>query len=184
MALIKGWHDDVMAAVDAFNIYEGTGSPDGKIEAPVGSVYTDSAATNGAVRWVKSSGTGSTGWRVQYGDTGWRNISPLLSNGWGGNVYVRRINASIELRVEGLIRSDTSNTIMSFPTGFLPEQIAGQGFRFNLQQADATATQTRFRIHFVTFSTFTAPDVPGPYYGGATWTGSETWPTTLPGTPA
>ena len=174
MALIKGWHDDVMAAVDAFNIYEGTGSPEGKVEATAGSVYTDSVATNGAVRWIKSSGTGSTGWR---------NISSLLSNGWGGNVYVRRMNASIELRVEGLIRSDTSNNIMSFPAGFLPEQIAGQGFRFNLQQADATATQTRFRIHFGTFSTFPAPTVPGPYYGGATWTGSESWPASLPGSP-
>ena len=164
--------------------YRGTGSPEGKVSAPVGSIYTDTAATNGAIRWVKTSGAGNTGWRVEYGDTGWRNISSLLSNGWGGNVYVRRINDSVELRVEGLTRSETSNTIMTLPAGFLPGLVAGHGLRFNLQQADPTASQTRFRIVSNIFSTFDSPTVPGPYYGGYTWTGSETWPTTLPGTPA
>lgn len=47
----------------------GTGSPEGQISAPVGSVYTDTAATNGSVRWIKASGTGATGWRDYYGDT-------------------------------------------------------------------------------------------------------------------
>ena len=171
---------DSLAPVRSFL---GTGSPEGKVTAPVGSVYTDSAATNGAIRWVKTSGAGNTGWRVAYGDTGWRNISSLLSNGWGGSVYVRRINDSVELRVEGLARSDTSNTIMTFPTGFLPSLVASHGLRFNLQQADPTASQTRFRIVSNIFSTFNSPTVPGPYYGGYTWTGSEAWPTTLPGTP-
>lgn len=49
--------------------YRGTGSPEGKVAAPVGSVYTDTAATNGSIRWIKASGTGSTGWRDDYGDT-------------------------------------------------------------------------------------------------------------------
>lgn len=47
----------------------GTGSPEGNVAAPVGSVYTDTAATNGAIRWIKASGTGVTGWRDDYGDT-------------------------------------------------------------------------------------------------------------------
>ena len=161
----------------------GTGSPEGKVTAPVGVVYIDSASTNGAVQWIKASGTGRTGWRVAWGDTGWRDISSLLSNEWGGSVHVRRINASVELRVEGLTRPGTSSTIMRFPAGFQPERLA-QGFRFNLQQADGTASQARFRIFDGAFFAFSAPTVPGPYYGGATWTGSETWPATLPGTPA
>lgn len=47
----------------------GAGSPEGKIAAPVGVTYTDTAATNGSIRWVKASGTGATGWRDDYGDT-------------------------------------------------------------------------------------------------------------------
>ena len=33
--------------------FTGTGSPEGKVAAPVGSIYTDTAATNGAIRWIK-----------------------------------------------------------------------------------------------------------------------------------
>ena len=164
--------------------YRGTGSPEGKLSAPVGSIYTDTAATNGAIRWVKTSGTGNTGWRVEYGDTGWRNISSLMTNGWGGSVYIRRINASVELRAEGLIRSETSHTIMTLPAGFLPDPAAGYGFRFALHQADPTASQTRFRILSNILTTIDSPTVPGPYYGTAVWTISGVWPATLPGIPA
>ena len=162
----------------------GTGSPEGEVTAPVGSVYTATAATNGAIRWIKTSGAGSTGWRVEYGDTGWRNISSLITNGWGGSVYVRRINASVELRAEGLTRSATSTNIMTLPAGFLPDTVAGFGFRFTLHQADSTASQTRFRTISNMLTTVNTSSVPGPYYGGTTWTISEAWPNTLPGTPA
>ena len=164
--------------------FVGTGSPEGKITAPVGTMYTDAAATNGAIRWIKTSGTGSAGWVVEYGDTGWRNISSLLTNGWGGSVYARRINASVELRTEGLTRSATSTDIMSLPAGFLPDTVAGFGFRFTLHQADSTASQTRFRTISSGLTTVHTSSVPGPYYGGTMWTTSEAWPTTLPGTPA
>ena len=176
----KGYLDQ-RVPIDSFT---GTGSPEGKVAASVGSIYTDSAATNGAIRWVKTSGAGNTGWRVEYGDTGWRNISSLLSNGWGGSVYVRRINTSVELRAEGLTRSETSTDIMTLPAGFLPDSIAGYGFRFTLHQADSTASQTRFRLISNRLTTVNTSSVPGPYYGGTTWTISEAWPTTLPGTPA
>ena len=48
---------------------EGTGFPEGVVTAPVGTRYTDTAATNGAIEWIKATGTGATGWRVTYGDT-------------------------------------------------------------------------------------------------------------------
>ena len=164
--------------------YRGVGFPEGKVSAPVGSIYTDTAATAGAIRWIKTRGTGNTGWRVEYGDTGWRNISSLIINGWGGSVYVRRINASVELRVEGLTRSESSYDIMTIPAGFLPDSVSGFGFRFVLHQADSTASQTRFRLVSNRLTTVNTAAVPGPYYGGVVWTTSETWPTTLPGIPA
>src|SRR5690606_3517577 len=86
----------------------GTGSPEGVVAAPVGTMYRDLAGTNGAVLWVKASGTGSTGWKVTFGDTGWRAITTwdsagvvsgaALSASWApvsnspGYILVRRIN--------------------------------------------------------------------------------------------
>ena len=62
----------------------GTGMPEGVVTAPVGTYYTDAAVTNGAWRWFKKSGTGSTGWIVDRGDTGWRDVSSWLDPAvWG-----------------------------------------------------------------------------------------------------
>ena len=62
----------------------GTGFPEGVVTAAVGTYYTDTAATNGALRWVKATGTGNTGWKVVYGDTGWRNVSEWFDPAvWG-----------------------------------------------------------------------------------------------------
>ena len=56
------------------DVITGTGFPEGVVTAPVGQRYIDTAATNGAIEWIKASGTGNTGWQVVYGDTGWRSI--------------------------------------------------------------------------------------------------------------
>jgi hypothetical protein len=58
----------------------GTGFPNGVVSAPVGSIYIDTAVTNGASSWIKKSGTGNTGWQVLEGDTGWRRNDP--ANSW------------------------------------------------------------------------------------------------------
>src|SRR5699024_8615373 len=71
-------------------IYEGSGSPVDKVAAPVGSIYTDSSATTGAIRWIKTSGTGTTGWRVEYGDTGLRDVSNLVPAGAGWGISADR----------------------------------------------------------------------------------------------
>ena len=47
----------------------GVGSPEGVVVAGPGVYYTDSAGTNGAWRWIKTSGVGNTGWSVYYGKT-------------------------------------------------------------------------------------------------------------------
>ena len=62
----KEYYANGKVVIDADGIpvelgYRGTGSPEGKVAAPVGSTYTDTAATNGAIRWIKTSGTGATG---------------------------------------------------------------------------------------------------------------------------
>lgn len=60
----------------------GEGSPEAVVAAPVGTEYVDTARTTGALKWIKASGTGSTGWIVTVGHTGWRAMAhsvPLTS---------------------------------------------------------------------------------------------------------
>src|SRR5699024_5199841 len=77
--------------------FAGRGSPENRVTAPVGTIYTDTAATNGAIRWIKTSGTGNTGWKVEYGDTGWRSSdADFLAT---GSIMIRRINNNVYLKI-------------------------------------------------------------------------------------
>lgn len=82
---------------DTYEI-RGTGMPEGNAKASVGTYYTDTAATNGAVRWIKTRGSDKTGWKVVYGDTGWRSVPQILSTSMKASVVkVRRINNTVYL---------------------------------------------------------------------------------------
>ena len=85
------------------NQYEihGTGMPNGKVNAPVGTTYVDTAVTNGALKWIKRSGTNNQGWEVLTGDTGWRtlNIKSKLGNSY---LKVRRKNDTVTYQFGGL----------------------------------------------------------------------------------
>lgn len=85
------------------NEYEihGTGMPNGKVSAPVGTTYVDTAVTNGALKWIKRSGTNNQGWEVLTGDTGWRtlNIKSKLGNSF---LKVRRKNDLVTYQFGGL----------------------------------------------------------------------------------
>ena len=85
------------------NEYEihGTGMPNGKVTAPVGTTYVDKAVTNGALKWIKRSGTNNQGWEVLTGDTGWRtlNIKSKLGNSF---LKVRRKNDLVTYQFGGL----------------------------------------------------------------------------------
>lgn len=85
------------------NEYEirGTGFPNGKITAPVGTTYVDTAVTNGALKWMKRKGDNNQGWEVLTGDTGWKRLS--ISSGYNqSNLRVRRINNTITYKLDGL----------------------------------------------------------------------------------
>lgn len=85
------------------NEYEihGTGMPNGKVVAPVGTTYVDTAVTNGALKWIKRSRTDNQGWEVLTGDTGWRtlNIKSKLGNSF---LKVRRRNDLVTYQFGGL----------------------------------------------------------------------------------
>lgn len=85
------------------NQYEihGTGMPNGKVVAPVGTTYVDTNATNGALKWIKRTGNHNQGWEVLTGDTGWRtlNIVSKLGNSY---LKVRRKNDTVMYQFGGL----------------------------------------------------------------------------------
>ena len=79
----------------------GRGMPNGVVTAPVGTTYVDEAVTNGALKWIKKTGTGNTGWEVLIGDTGWRTL-PAVSKLGNSFVKVRRKNDTIFYQFGGL----------------------------------------------------------------------------------
>lgn len=79
----------------------GRGMPNGVVTAPVGTTYVDEAVTNGALKWIKKTGTGNTGWEVLIGDTGWK-VLPSVSKLGGSYVKIRRVNNVVSYQFGGL----------------------------------------------------------------------------------
>ena len=79
----------------------GTGMPNGTVSAPIGTTYVDTAVTNGALKWIKQSGTGNTGWKVLIGDTGWRTLNSVSRAG-NSFIKIRRVNNLVTYQFGGL----------------------------------------------------------------------------------
>ena len=163
--------------------YRGTGSPEGKVAAPVGSIYTETAATNGAIRWIKTSGTGSTGWKVEYGDTALRNVTSLIT-GASGRLSLSRVGATVFLNGQNIIPSSDltsgNSFISALPLGFRPME------RRDFALAATLGSSTnRSAFQFTTGAIGVwLPSTSDKYSFQLSWQTSDAWPTTLPGTPA
>lgn len=166
--------------IDGIHHVKGTGSPEGAIAAPVGSRYVDTAATNGAIEWIKATGAGNTGWKVMYGDTGWRNISASLMNGWTGTVMLRRYNDGVELNLFNLAVG-TGTQLLSIPLGFRAIKNSNFLLRASTTGQDVVngSFDTAGSLH-VTLSSI----VPNTNSHTVMWSaGGLSWPTgALPGT--
>ena len=79
----------------------GTGMPNGKVEGKLGQTYVDTAKTNGALKWIKRTPSGNTGWAVLDGDTGWKTLNSTSKLGVS-YVKARRINDIVQLQFGGL----------------------------------------------------------------------------------
>lgn len=167
-----------MSIVESFSpTTRGAGSPEGKVAAPVGSIYTDSAATNGAIRWIKTSGTGTTGWKVEYGDTGWRDITPESIT--SGAMLIRRVGNTVMLSLRAIVF--TYQSLGRLPSGFYSPNVF-------LPAKPITADEFTLYVFadnngYTSYQT-TTPGDPSAMIGSATYITDSAWPTTLPGTPA
>ena len=98
-----GEHDTKIQVLETKAGYEihGTGMPNGRVSAPIGTTYVDTAVTNGALKWIKESGDGDRGWKVLIGDTGWRKLN-ILSKLNTASLYIRRVNNQVTYNFGGL----------------------------------------------------------------------------------
>lgn len=177
--------------------FYGTGQPNGKISAPPGSTYTDTAVTCGAVKWIKMWGTGNTGWTVLYGDTGWRDVESLLDPFWDStsNLQLRRINKTVYLRSSGLKVGDNPTGARSankqlFPSkDDMPLGFRGNGWGACHGLVNISSVQLGAIYSYRASHELTIRGVPG----AGNWTKGDIcsfnmsyvtendWPTVLPG---
>ena len=85
------------------NQYEihGVGMPNGRVSAPVGTTYVDTAITNKALKWIKRFGNDNQGWEVLSGDTGWITL-PIVSKLGASYLKIRRVNNMVTYQLGGL----------------------------------------------------------------------------------
>ena len=158
--------------------FAGTGSPEGKITAPVGTIYSDTAATNGAIRWIKAIGTGKTGWVVEYGDTGWRDMSSLLPSHMTGTILFRRQNNSVTLLLAYISGLTDSVTLT------IPDTAAIRAHYMEVAIANARTTERQlFRVNPAANHVLNANGTNQTANGSVSWVTNSPWPTSLPGTP-
>lgn len=175
---------------------EGTGFPEGVVTAPVGSRYIDTAATNGAIEWIKSSGTGNTGWKVVCGDTGNRAVMTwdsagvitgtnyfgsgiTVAPGVAGGLYVQRRGDVVTLRLSAVHFTTASGGYLTgLPAGFNMVQNGGT-YIFPI---GPTTYRTIARPGYTYLSGSTQPQTTPNGMGSAVdFPTNDAWPVTLPG---
>lgn len=190
------------------NQYEihGTGFPNGKVTAPVGTTYVDTNVTNGALKWIKRRGNDSQGWEILIGDTGWRkmNIVSKLGNSylqvrrkndmvtyqfgglsWGWFGIVRRGGAGYQLQPSDRERNVFILGLGGIPVGFRSESslIGGiyndKGTPYGTWYLGGNGDSNMLRFQF-TDPVPTDRDIGDIRVSAISYLTSDPWPTTLP----
>lgn len=112
----------------------GTGSPEGRISAEIGATYIDTAKTNGALKWIKTTDGGNQGWKVVEGDTGWvLGWQDDTSKDVINRMYLRRINDVVHVKFEPKINTSTispsANLILDLGSYGSDDNLSIDGFK-------------------------------------------------------
>ena len=184
----------------------GTGFPEGRITAEIGTTYVDVNATNGALKWIKESGNGNTGWKVLIGDTGWRTLNSVSKLG-NSFVKIRRLNNLVLYQFGGLqwgwfgiVRRDGQGYILqetdrerncfiifrdNIPTGFRTQSsLIGNiyndnGIVYGTWYVGGAADQNHLRFQFLN-PVPTDRDIGDIRVSSVSYLTDDPWPTTLP----
>jgi hypothetical protein len=165
-------------------------------------MYTDTAATNGAIRWIKATGVGNTGWRVEYGDTGWRNIvgsiyaGPSLAANFPtvNALYMRRVGMEVTFRFRGdatggalVGLNAVAEMAVDLPVGWRSLEYASLGSGKAGQSATLVSTSTLNVLSLVSSEPPISPATTSAWKNTyfaivADYITNDAWPTTLIGT--
>lgn len=174
------WDGSTWMTTDT-RFFEGTGRPDGKFAAPVGSRYIDKNAAQGAVEWVKrSGGDGNTGWLCLAGDTGLRNIASRISAGNGivHMALVSRVGSVVDYYLDVTTPTNQGSSWVLFESlpGFGPGYVRYAGIQGNSEiAASSTAISAAGGITLLGVQGGRRDRFAG------TWLTRDAWPATLPG---
>ena len=167
----------------------GSGSPLGVVTpSSAGVQYVDLAATNGARVWI-STGNKRWTWSVVDGDTGKRNITSLLINGWSASsVVVQRVNRFATVQAVDLRIADGSagGSLFAALSGFALPTSGSSVIGFTRGSSNTLAAQASVWSSSTTGTLLLEPNTAFVSSRSASfsWPTNDTWPTTLPGTPA
>lgn len=116
--------------------------------------------------------------QMVYGDTGWRDVSANLANGWTGALYIRRVGVTIEVVGRGLdSASATSSQLYTLPSGFMPPR----DIPLFARPAASSAPPAYGSIGTAAIGVATGIALNGNSFQ-AIYSTITSWPTTLPGT--
>lgn len=119
-----------------------------------------------------------------YGDTGWRDISALLVNGWTGTVRIRRTLYDVTLQIVTLSgAAATSGTFLTAPAGFQLGSASLGNFRGFVFQNNTPIVMRGVNISgagALAITQYSTAD--NQLLGSFQWDTLEAWPTVLPGT--
>lgn len=97
----------------------GEGFPEGNVVAYPGSIYTDINGTMGALRWIKTSGTDASGWKVLDADTGRIDVTKYVENPGDGRVTISRERDTVTLELYRIpVNSASFERLSVLPKGF------------------------------------------------------------------
>lgn len=163
-------------------LYEGPGQPEGVQAGPIGSTYIQTDGTTGAVRWLKTRGideNDNTGWTLEIGDTGWRNVLTMVALPSGAAKYaalVRRINNQVQIYLDlDTPAAGSSWNVLTLPVGFRPKYTLYGALTDN-NEAAAKSTYVN-SAGVVNLSIITNKR---DRFNGS-WFTDDPWPTVLPG---
>jgi hypothetical protein len=149
------------------------------LSTPNGLSYWDETVGRRKFAWD----TTNNRWQLVYGDTGWRDVSALLVNGWTGAAYLRRVNDRVTLRTNAAVGTAASSTIMlTLPsvdwrpttTVFIPALITGSITAATLGGIDVN--NSNGNVYVFPYATVASMSIE------ASWSVVSTWPSVLPGT--
>ena len=147
-------------------------------QGPPGNATIRVSETAGRAAYYTKPGTSIE--QLFYGDTGRRDVSSLLTNGWIGTAYLRRVGSTVTL-IFGNLRASaaTHGECLQMPEGF--GYSSSDDMRALLHGIDMTLRRTTGNIatRGVLISGYVSADA---LYGATTFVTNNPWPASLPGT--